>query len=384
MMHKIKTGIEWIKKNRLLSFLVLLSFLSYVYLYSRKQVDTNKELTPKSTPTSTITDNVNYKDDDNNIPKYNNKDEPFLMNTFETPERVIGYTWNDNKIIYASKSGIYELLDNKSIYKSNIESVFFSNNSSIAVIKDVSGYFLIDLSNQIKTPINIDSKTIMFDNNINNAMYTDKLGLKVQDLTNNSNILIKPDNDNYRYGWIYNRNKFFIFYPDTKSLEIYDISGQKTASFKIKDNYSFLSISPDINKVIASDENNIYIINLNNGNTLISPFKNTTEIKIDWISEDEFIVTEKEYLLNMQVYDQYLWIVNTAGKRTFFSNSIPITSKINIDKNILINRERTAVLTIDNTGSLWVYALKPSYIPTYTEDGVYLYKVPDVSREDSH
>jgi len=61
-----------------------------------------------------------------------------------------------------------------------------------------------------------------------------------------------------------------------------------------------------------------------------------------------------------------------------------MTKKICDHAEYKSNTDKTAILTIDTAGNIWVFSLVSRLIPTYTEEGLFLYKLPEISREDSH
>ncbi len=385
-MNKFKSTWNWIKnyKYKIIFFIFIVFVAFYPY---KKEGDNNlksKDVNPSPSPISMSRDNFSF--DNNDTPKYSDRTEAYLLNSFETPNIVNEFAWNNNKIVYASTNGIFELERNTKIFDGQIQQSFFDVKGTRSLILQSNKAVLLDLKNNLKQEINIDftKNSLKTDDNLNYVLY---IGSKddlvhIYDLNINSDKTI-IDSNSYEFNWIFKQNKFYLYNTSSGDVNVYDTDLQKVDIFKIN-NGQLLSISSDLNRIITTDEKHLFINDTNNNTLFKNEFKNTRDLLLFWIDTNNFIVIEKVNLDYLDLYDQFLWIMDIDGKIKYLSNSEPITTKLNTKISPKINDEKTAFMVTDNRNQIWVYSLKSGYIPTYTSDGIYLYKVPDVSREDLH
>lgn len=384
-MSKIKAFWEWVKNNKhkviFSIFIVIIAF----YPYSKGGDDKHSKSDPSPTPISISRENFSF--DSNNIPKYTDKTEVYLLNNFETPNIVNGFSWDKNKIIYTSNSGVFDLGGNEKIFESQIQQSFFDTKGTKLLIVQSNNISIIDLKDNSKNKIDISATkgSIKVDGNLNYILYinsTDNL-IHLYDTNTKLDKTVIGSGSNFEFNWIFKQNKFYIYDINLNETAIYDTELQKIGVFKINTG-KLLSINSDINRIITIDETSLYVSDTTNSILFKNKFNNTQDLSIFWINKDIFVAIEKVDLGYLDLYDQFLWVIDIKGRIKYLSNSEPVTTKLNTKIIPKVNEEQSAFIITDNRSQIWVYSLKPGYIPTYTNEGIYLYKVPDVSREDSH
>lgn len=384
-MNKIRTIWEWIKINKYKVLFSIFIIIIAFYPYSKNKSDKSSKINPSPTPISISRDNFSF--DNNNIPKYSDKTETYLLNNFETPDIVNGFSWDKNKIIYTSNNGVFELDGNRKIFDSQIQESFFDTKGTKLLTVQDNNVNIIELKDNSKNKIDISvtEGSIKVDDNLNYILYINSVDnlIHLYDINSNLDKTIVGSSNNFEFNWIFKQNKFYIYNTNLNETAIYDTELQKIGVFKINTG-RLLSINSDINRTITIDETSLYISDATNNILFKNKFNNTQDLSIFWVNKDVFVVIEKVDLEYLDLYDQFLWVIDISGRIKYLSNSEPVITKLNTKIIPKVNEEQFAFIITDNRNQIWVYSLKPGYIPTYTKDGIYLYKVPDVSREDSH
>ena len=112
-------------------------------------------------------------------------------------------------------------------------------------------------------------------------------------------------------------------------------------------------------------------------------FDNNSTITAAWTDIDKYLVVETKKRGNLELFDNYIWMINTKNEKTYLTNSFPVRNNFNTKIKPKINKNKDAILLSENGNNLWVISLLSSKIPVYEESGINFFNI-DTKYEDSH
>lgn len=371
--------VEFIKSRKFIFILVFFSLLSIIFIIieTSQNKKTNIPTSP-STPSSTNgAVNINSREYKRPDPK-----QVYLLNRFNSLEGVIGYTWLDNRIVYATKDGVFDLWQNKQLIKSQISSISFSDNG-FAIYLNQNNLYLVNLSDGSVRLLDTGSSNPKIDYDGTHVLYYKNSSILIYNISDNSSKVFEAkESEGAKSNWINNSRYFYLIDKNAKNVIIYDINFQKISEYKIDPNEDFLDISPDLKYLTTKLGGLLYIKDTSSDSKAVYQFTPSSEISAYWISGNQLLVSEKIMREIYDLYDQYLWIINSKDhSNTFVISSVAIPNKIDSDIEPTINNDKSAILIAENNGRLWIISLVTSKLPVYTESGVSFSKIDDSTRE---
>lgn len=363
--------------KKILLALGLVSFISIVFIIV---ITSGGTKTPETTtPSPTPSTNVSETDTG---PKRTNVTEAYLLNRFNSLDGVLGFSWVGNEIVYATKDGIFELLQNKQIIKDQITEIDFSKNGK-AVYLNGTGVYFADAVLVYSKALNISDVKSKISDSGNYILYTEGGNLSIKNAADDSVKSVGvTQNRNTSFGWVGDTDYAYFYDRGGSNVDIYNTDLQKAQSFAINKDQEFIGINSRMDMIASKTKENLYIKNARTEETTVYTFKDKSEINIEWITEDEIFVTEKVLRGVYDLYDQSFWTVNTSNKfKKFLANSVSITNKVDIGIGVSMNKDKTGILMAENKGKVWIISLIPSQMALYAEKGLTFFRVEGVARE---
>lgn len=364
------------RNKKIVSALAVLSFISIVFIVV---VSSKKNTTTSVSPTN-ITTNVT---ETQLGPKIINGNDVYLLNRFDSLDEVIGYSWLENIIIYATKDGIYSLWQNKQIIRGPISQIQFSKNGN-AVYSNSSGVYFADSALQYSKILDITDTKARISDTGNYILYTEGGNLIARKIEDDSNKSIAITQDrNTTTGWISDSDYIYFYNKGSSTVDVYNTDFQKIQSFKINKDQEFIGINSTLSLVATKSKENLYIKETKTDETTVYTFTSGSELTVNWIAQDKVFVTERVLRGIYDLYDQNFWIITASTKyKKFIADSTSMKNKANTSIEPLINKDSTVMLITENNGKIWTISLIPTRMVTYTEKGVTLFNLPNVTKGD--
>ncbi|HTK03779.1 MAG TPA: hypothetical protein VL401_03380 [Alphaproteobacteria bacterium] len=372
-LSKIVLVIKKRKKLFIVIFVILTLYIG-LFIFTKRQPTTNKILpSPTSSPNTNLS-NTNYKRVEN-APVY-------ILNRFNSLTDILGYTWQDNKIIYATKNGIFTLWQNKQLVNKQIDYINFNPNGK-AIFSNQNIYYLFDSFENSTKQIGSDLGSPQLSGSGNYVVYQKENLLNLQSVKNNqTKTLNLTDSQNINFGWARNNDSFYIYKRNLNLIDIYDINLTLINTIKINGNSRLIDISEDSQKLITVNKNSLSLID-SHGNTLNTfEFSQSSTLNSYWIDTNQAFVIETVKRGSLDLFDDYIWVVDTNGNKKFITNSYPITNKLNLKTKLFTNKNKDFIVLNEKSGKLWILSLVPSKIATYLEEGVSFYPIGSNYKED--
>lgn len=381
---KEKSAVFYYKKKAILiGFLITVIFIVFIVILDEWPNKKNQTDTTGPTSSPLVVGNTNEKEFDS---LKRSGGEIFLLNRFDSLIGVVGYGWNENKIIYATDDGVYMLWKNQQILKENILDITFDNNGGFTYSNNSNTYYYSPGGELVELNIN-PKNTMKISDNGDHILFDDQEGvlsiLKIDDKSIKKTDSVVDENNTTK--WIDYSNYFLIHDRKKSLISVYDTNIQKINQYKIEKGDVFLGISPDLEFLVTKKEDNMFVSNQKTGETVIYKFTNSKELRIKWVDEKKFYVNQEVPRGIYDLYDQFFWFIDISAKnKKLLTNSMPIQKKINSEIDIKLNKDKTAILFSENEGKIWLISLIPNKIGVYRENGIYFYKVDNLSEEDYH
>ncbi len=368
---------DFIKNHKKASFLFLLIIILLIYfLASNKKSDDEDIQVPTVKPVKTDIPNVK-------LPTRTSTQPVYLLNRFNSLNNVIDSAWFGNKIIYATKDGVYELWQNNPIIKSNIKSVNFSSKGNF-IYNNNNGYYLFNLEDRSSFKLEIEGQNLIMNDNGDLIAYFTENSLTIYEISSGSKKEIaKGDIPNLKIKWLKNSNLISLHSKREGSVELYDSNLNLINKIDNEPGDITVSMSPDQNKIVYSNNNILTIKDLKSKSQTKIEFKNSVSLNMYWIDSNKFFTIETSERGDLDIFDNYFWIINVNGVKEFISNSFAIPNKINTETSVAIDSNNKFIILNENKGKIWILSLVPSQTPIYSESGISLYKIP-VTDQDDH
>lgn len=377
---KLKDKIlDFVKRHKLISLLAVISILSIIFIIvsagGTQKPPTESGVSPSpDTETPGRINSPEYKRED--------PDNVYLINRFDTVSEIIEPAWYENKIVYATKLGIYSLWENKQIMRTQINEADFSENGNVVYVQS-GNLFQANFLTSTNESVDTSSSKAKINNSGGFAIYDKNGSLMMFNLENkeikDSNMNVSKSKD---FDWVPNSQYFYVYNKDVPSINVYDTNFQKISEYQIGREEFFYGLSPDLKYLATASGDTLYLKNVSSNSTIEYKFTESSEISANWISGNQVFVTEKVTRGFYDLYDQYFWIINADSKsRIYLTNSMVITNKIN--ENIIpkMNKDKTAIMLTENNGKIWIISLVPSYLGIYKEEGLSFYKIETNTQE---
>lgn len=368
-----------INKRKILFFLFLMIVFLLLFI---KRGDDNLDIATIPTPSpQAIRDNFSYIQD--SVPKRDGG-AVYLINRFLTLPDITGFAWDNKEIVYSTKNGIYKLWNNEQIIEIPIIKMSFSEDAQKAVIINNEGSFFVNTKTKESKRIDLESNFFLMSSSGNYILYNSESFINILNTENNQTKSLKLENgSDIDFDWITQTEKFYLLDNLTNRLNIYNYGFERLETLKIRDGHTFLSINPN-NIIVTSNQNDIFIENTQTEQVKKSTFKDTLDLRIFWLKNNQIIVLERIDRELLGLYDQHIWLIEEQGDKFFIGNSVPITKKVDTNFKLLISNTNDAILLKENAGSLWIQSLWPELLPIYNENGLDFYNIPNVNKEGNH
>jgi len=381
----MKTGlINWLaylktKKKFLaiVSFLIILFFGAF-YDSPKKRVNTIGSPSPLPSFSSKIAVSVG----DAKIP-LDKSDSPkgYSFNRFDSLTSIIGLSWNGNKIVYATKDGIFKLWKNEPIVTSGINYIDF-NSRGQAVYAANNDYFFFNSSNNSNSKIGSNLNEAQINTNATYVLYRTTGSMNLLSLSNTDIKKLKLEgNSVFSFGWIESKDFFYLYNLKLKEISLYDTDLKLINTIKTEKKGDFLGFNSDGNKYVTYQNDTLTVNDVSTNSSMVVELDKGSSPFVYWTSASDFLLIETLERGNLGLFADYLWSVNINGQTSFLTNSFPIPNKLNTKIKIFINQDKNTVLFSENNGRMWTLSMKPSYITTYNEQGVSLYKITQYGDE---
>lgn len=372
---------KWQKTKKILlisgiSILVLLGIVDIILRKNSPQTTDNTKKIPTPSIFPQNQQSINFEE--KNIPQKNTErnlyDLPYITAPLKSiSEEVLDYTWNGNILYYATAKGIRRAGQEKYILSQTISYVNFNNHGQ-GVLKSDNKWLLYNTENGQSHEITItgENPKINFDGSVITFIKSNTLSFNI--LRDNSTKDIPLTLGISNIVWAKNSDVLAV---DTKANKIHIINAdlEKIDIEKPKDS-SLLDISPGGKWLAMTDNKNIIILSADNGRqTLVSEFSDKSLIKANWISDTQLIVSETVVDIEGR-NESYYWIISTPGVKTYLTNSMPMTNKMDTDSEMKTNKEKTYAGIVQNKSGFWLLGLLPGKAPVYSEDGKAYQNVP--------
>lgn len=362
------------KKYIILGCVVITVVVLSIILPSKKTNIVTNTPTPTSTP---LVGNYYTKTE----PKRPDQSIVYLLNRFDSLSNIIGYTWNENKIVYATKDGIFKLWKNEPIVTTPISYASF-NSTGEGIYANNSDYFLFKSEDETSVKIGSNLNKPQINEGGTYLVYQNINSLDILSLKDNTiSTLNLPSNPNISFGWIDNKDLVYVFNKNTNEINLYDLSAKQIGQTKMNSGTHFIGFSPDGDKIITELSGTLLISNVGDKPLVSVQFDQGSIFHICWINSTEFVLTQTLERGSLGLFDDFMWKVDTNGNKLFLANSYPITNKFNLNIKTFINQDKNTLIFNENKGKIWTLSLIPGRVSTYSEQGISFYKLP-TNRED--
>jgi hypothetical protein len=375
---KLKDKIlDFLKRHKVIFVLAVFSSISIIFIIvsagETQKSPTESEVSPSpSTERQREINSPEYKRvDSNNV---------YLINRFDTISEIIEPAWYDNKIVYATKFGIYNLWENKQITTTQMAEADFSENASVVYVQNNKLFHANFLTNTNEL---IDTSSSKAKINNSGSFYNKNGSLVVANLENketkDSTINVSQNKD---FDWITNSQLLYVYNKGIPSVDVYDTNFLKISEYQIGKEELFYGLSPELKYLATTSGDTLYLKNVSSSNFTEYKFTESSKISVNWISSNQVFVTEKVRRGIYDLYDQYFWIIDADSKsKIYLTNSMVIPNKINENITPKMNKEKTAIILTENNGKIWIISLIPSYLSVYKEEGLSFYKIETNTQE---
>lgn len=377
MINNIKQKIIYIYKLRpkffnavLISIFIVLFFALFM---SRKEKGKDSFLPPATTPTPIDSSIPNDQYNNENLPFTFNENELYYINQITSNNgNVNGFSWNGDKNIYSTKTGIFEAGTNVPIINTPIDEIWWANSYN-AVVKtgktwnrfDYKTKQLMEIPVVLNNP-SVDDKGERISDFKNNIVY-------VYNTTGYGSSQVKLEETVQKVFFVKNTKNIVVstnygarsyFYNIDENLKIID----KLAS---NDDYILNSVSPNGKLLILVLNNKLFISDFTSLNDE-SVFIEKSELVAGFRNDTDFVIIEKYKDRLGRTLDN-IYLSNVSSKRFKLSDSKPMINRINTKVPIMFNGNKNIVSFGENKGKTWILSLKPNLYPTYSITGELVY-----------
>jgi hypothetical protein len=366
-------------KRIYIGLIILLAIFANIAFSTKKENVTPTSTKPTEKP---IEYKLNFKKDSNNDIK-RIESQSYLLNGHDTLSGVVNFSWKANEIIYATKSGVYNLWKNQKLFTATIDTIEFSSSNNKAVFNNSDGLFLLDLETKESKKIYSNIPSFKINDNGNYLLFVDGKNLITINLINTQIKTSEIKTDTTDHKWIANSNKFYIYDSDNNIISVYDTDFQKLNAFSIEKGSNLAEIDPLSQNIIFERESEYFVQNLQNNKVSKISIKDYNNHAFKWLTTDKILLIAKKDRGFLDLYDQdiYLFVNN---KIEYLTSSVPIKGKVNTLVYPKINKDNTAIALLENNGKIWTISLIPNKLPSLTENGIGFYNIPSIIREGSH
>ena len=377
MINKIKQKLIYIYKLRprffnalLISIFIVLIFAFYM---SRKEKNKDSFLPPTTTPTPSDSPGQNNQQNNERISFTLNENELYYINQITSNyESVNGFSWNGDKNIYSTKTGIFEAGTNIPIIKTSIDEVWWANSHN-ALVKTGIKWNRFDYKTKqlIEIPVVLNEPSV------------DDKGGRISDFKNN--IVYIYDTASYSLSQVRLEETVqkVFFVKNTKNIIVFTNYGAKSYFYNIDeslkiiskfdsgDDYTLNSVSPNGKLIILTLKNKLFVSDFNS----ISKedvFIEKSELVASFRNDHDFIVIEKYKDTLGRILDN-IYLSDISLKRFKLSDSKPLIKRINTKIPLMFNGNGNIVSFSENNGKTWILSLKPNLYPTYSTTGELVY-----------
>lgn len=360
------------KKGLLIAF-TLLSLgcvIAIIFLVKDNKTESEVNNSPSPNPTFSITSTGA-----SSIPFTYNPNEAYFLNQIVTNlTPVTGYSWKNDSLLYSTSGGIYEGGTNNLLIQQPISKIFW-NSSFNAVLNSNGKWFIFDFATKSLKEIGSRFTSPKISNTGDRILDFSQKNLFVLDTANN-----KTNNAPF------SENITGAFFVDsTKEIVVSTLKDNVTSIHKLDGNLKETQILNTQNNYVlssASPDGNSFVITLGN-ETLVSSFSSTilkhkfsekSKISTKYRGSNEIIAIEK-YVDSLGRTLDNIYILSTNNNIFKISDSRAIVGRINTGVEMAFNTNATVLSFAENKGRIWILALKPNLIPTYSTSGELVFSI---------
>lgn len=357
------------KKKRIYLFIGLFVFVDLIiitafFLYNRK-----------TTPTSTPAPSSRIIQAQSPLPRAS--DSPsYFVGKVETLFPVIGFTWVNDNLIYATKEGIYEAGTNTPLLVRPISYISFAKNGD-AVLANGNLWYVYRHSDKSVSQIAFQGNNPHLSFDFTKLVWINKNSVNIYDLSKNTNQTVTAKNTIETLTLANNTGLLAVKTQSntSPSIEVYDFGLIKKSDAAANKDDSLLGITPDGQYLAISNLEELDIRpSANPGKTEIKfTFTPGSTLQSSWISNNRLIVIETLSADPAGRKINYIWSIGKDGSKLFLVDSKPIPGKINTIMPASINFSQNAIALAEKNGAVWLVSLAPGKFPYYTAAGFSLY-----------
>lgn len=356
LITNVKSITILLSKNRklvLVLFFIIIVVVSIIFVVNKNQ---NKEnVPPESAPKPTL-------------PPPTTNDAFFINQLTNSKNSVNSTCWFENSLYYSTNNGVFDAKNNISLTNDKIFNPK-CNRTGILIYFDGNGWKTINLRSKTTNSV---VATLFYPNLSPDGKFI--ADIKGRELTLFETNDFKSSNRSFssnisRTFWSENSNYVAISrLENNKSVvELFNTKLEQQGKTEFDSQVELLALSPDADRMLVKDSENIKIIDENN-KTINLNIDQGSKINALWFNELAVLLQETR-LENTGREINYFWYYNN-NILEYLSNSLPIPGRINTSIPLEINKDLSVVSLVENNGKIWLLSLIKGKMAFYDNSGL--------------
>lgn len=305
--------------------------------------------------------------------------ERFIIQRTISLPTTLDYSWDEEKLIYATENGVFEAGTNKNIIDSKITYANF-NSIGNGIYNTGVSWNTYDPTTNTSSSIQMKGKSPVINKVGDYVVSSEESIIFITNTKTGESYSVKLNSPPSKYSWAYDVNQIAI---STKSNEeetitVYDTDLEELKKTTLPLDSQFIDISSDASTIAYKSNDSLNLINTRSGKNVfqIGTLKNSV-VAGNWIDKTNFILIET-IENQIGVPRSSITKVATDGTIKFLTTDDPMVNKIDTSIYMKPNRAGNVIPLAGDTSNFWILSLIPNQVADYRSRGVIFYPAPSV------